>query len=306
MLKLKNLPEPTHKDVNKIADTTKNRIENLNQELIPIKEERNALNLEAKKWVEKRNTLNEKVKELRTEANSLKEKRDEINKQVQELKNMRDQISEKGKEKRGLISELQEKIENMNETKPTHTKDLRRVEKEIKELDWKIQTNSLPVKEEHEIINQIRELETQLVVQKRIKKVKDQLYELRSEQRGFGSEAKTIHDKLSELADQSQKYHVQMVGLLEKARELQAQSNEAHQKYVEARQQAQQKHERCVELIKEIKEIQESLKETADKKQAERKDELQKELEERALAKLKSGEKLLWEEFQYLAEKGLL
>jgi uncharacterized coiled-coil DUF342 family protein len=306
MLKLKNLPKPTHKDVIKIAEFPKNKIENLNQELAPIKEERNVLNREAKKWVEKRNTLNEKVKELRTEANSLKELRDSINKQVQELKNMRDQISGKGKEKRGKISELQEKIENMTENQPPRTKNLRRVEKEIKDLDWKIQTNSLPVKEEHEIINQIRDLENQLVVQKRIKKVKDQLYELRFEQRSFGSEAKTIHDKLSELADQSQKHHLQMVAILEKAREFQAQSNEAHQKYVQARQQAQQKHEKCIELIKQIKEIQESLKETADKKQAERKDELKKELEERALAKLKSGEKLLWEEFQYLAEKGLL
>jgi uncharacterized coiled-coil DUF342 family protein len=293
-------------DVNKIADSQKNKIEALNQELAPIKEERNRLNLEAKKWVEKRNNLNMKVKTLRDEANSLKEKRDDINKQVQELKNMREQVTTKSKEKREKITVLQDKITNLNETQPVSNVNLRKVEKQIERLDWTIQTNSLPVKEEQEIINEIRKLETQLISQRKVKKVKDELYELRSAQRTFGSEAKTIHDKLSELAEQSQKYHLQMVSLLEQARDLQAESNEAHQKYVEARTQAQEKHDKCVELIKELKSIEQELKATADEKQAKRQGELQKELEERALAKLKSGEKLLWEEFQYLAEKGLL
>jgi uncharacterized coiled-coil DUF342 family protein len=292
--------------VNSILYSPKNKIEELNQELAPIKEERNRLNLEAKKWVEKRNSLNEKVKNLREEANSIKEKRDTINSQVQELKNIREQVISKSKEKREKISELQEKIIIINEKQPDTIGNSKRVEKEIEKLDWTIQTNSLPIREEQELINQIRELETQLLAQKKIKKVKDQLYELRSAQRQFGSEAKTIHEKLSELAEQSQKYHLQMVGIIEKARDLQTESNEAHQKYVEARSQAQQKHDKCVELIQQIKAIEQELKESTDKKQAERQDELQKELEERALTKLKNGEKLLWDEFQYLAEKGLL
>ncbi|MQY62534.1 hypothetical protein GH146_04535 [archaeon] len=290
--------------MNKIADSTKNKIEALNQELTPTKEERNKLNLEAKKWAEKRNTLNEKVRNLRKDADTIKEKRDAINKQVQELKNLRDQVNTKGKEKRDKISELQEKIRVLNEKRPDGN--LRQVAREIEEIDWKIQTNSLPVKEEDDLVNQIRQLETQLVVQKRIKKVKDKLFEMQTEQRGFGTEAKTIHEKLSELAEQSQKHHLQMVGILEKAHELQAEANEAHQKHVETRQQAQQQHEKCVELIEKIKAIEQELKETADKKQAERQGELQKELEERALTKLKRDEKLSWEEFQFLAEKGLL
>ena len=291
-------------DVNKITDSTKNKNEEINQELILIKEERNKLNLEAKKWVEKRNKLNEKVQTLRKEANIIKEKRDTINKQVQELKNLRAQVSNKGKEKRDKVSELQEKIWTLNEKRPDGN--LRQVTKEIEDLDWRIQTNSLPVKEEQELIEQIRHLETQLVAQKRITKVKGKLFELRTEQRDFGTEAKTIHEKLSEMAEQSQKYHLQMIGVVEKARDLQAEANEAHQKHVETRQQSQQKHEKYVEIIKKIKAIEQELKENADKKKAERKGELQKDLEERALAKLKRGEKLLWDEFQFLAEKGLL
>lgn len=290
--------------MNKIADTSKDKLEILNQELTPIKEERNKLNSEAKKWVERRNKLNEKVKTLRDQANSLKEQRDTINNQVQELKKRRDQMNSKGKEKREKFLELKEKITTLDGKQ--HNGNLRQIEREIEKLDWKIQTTSLPLKEEQELISHIRELETRLVAQKRIKKVQDKLFELRTEQRDFGTEAKTIHGKLSELAEQSQKYHMQMMDLLIKTRELQSEANIAHKNYVEARQQAQQKHEKCIELITKINAIQQELKESADKKQTQRQDELQKELEERALTKLKRGEKLLWEEFQFLAEKGLL
>jgi len=290
--------------VKKIANDTKSKIDDLNQELIPLKEERNQLNSQAKKWAEKRNKLNERIKNIRKDAKTFKEKRDSINKQVQELKSLRNEVAAKGKQKRGKISELQEKIDDLKEDTPKGN--LRQVARRIEEIDWEIQTNSLPLKEEQQLINQVRELETQLVTQKRIKKVKDQLYELRTEQRSFGSEAKTFHEKLSDLAEQSQKYHTQMISIIEKAKELQVEADEAHKNFVEAKQQAQQKHEKCVELIKQIKEIQKDLKESADQKKAVRQDELKQELEERAVSKLKNGEKLLWEEFQILAEKGLL
>jgi len=177
---------------------------------------------------------------------------------------------------------------------------------EIEEIDWKIQTNSLPVKEEQELVNRVRYLETLLVDQKKVGKVKDKLFKLRAEEQKFGAEAKTVHDKLSELAEQSQKCHAQMIEILEKARELQAEASEAHQKFVEAKEEAQKIHQKFVEVLGKIKSLQQDLKETADKKQAERQSELKDELEKRALEKLKSGEKLMWEEFQLLAEKGLI
>ena len=213
-------------------------------------------------------------------------------------------MNNKGNEKRDKISELQEKIRELNEKRPDGN--LWQVEREIEEIDWKIQTTSLPLKEEQDLVNQVRQLEAQLVVQKQIKKVKEKLFELRTDEKSFGVEAKTIHEKLSELAEQSQKFHEQMLEALDKARKLQVEADDAHQKYVETKQQAQKLHQKCVELVEKIRTIERDLKETADKKQADRQSELQKELEKRALAKLKRGEKLMWEEFQILAEKGML
>jgi uncharacterized coiled-coil DUF342 family protein len=290
--------------VKEISDSPERKIEALNKELTPFKEERNRLNTEAGKWAKKRDDINEKTRNLRKEAASIKEKRDVLNEKVQELKNLRGQVTGSRKEKFDKMSELKEKIRVLNEKRPEG--DLRQVQREIEEIDWKIQTSSLPVKEEQELVNRVRQLETQLVVQKQIRKVKEQLFLLRADEQKFGAEAKTIHEKLSELAEQSQKYHAQMIEVLDKARELQAEATEAHNKYVETKEQAQKLHQKCVELLEEIRSIERNLKETADMKQAERQSELKDELEKRALEKLKRGEKLMWEEFQVLAEKGLL
>lgn len=290
--------------MNKIQEKLENKIEDLNQELISLKEKRNNLNLQAKKWAEKRNSLHEKVRELRKDASKVKEKRDNLNNQVQELKNLRNQLGDKIKEKHSKNLGLQNKINDLNEKRPEGN--LRQVEKEIKKIDWKIQTTSLPLKEEQELVNQVRQLETQLVTQKQIQKVKDKLFVIKTEERSFRNEARTIHEKLAEIAEQSQKFHASMISILENARELQAEADSAHQKYVEAKQEAQQHHQKCVELIEKIKEIENELKQKADEKLAERQTILKKELEERALMKLKRGEKLVWEEFQVLAEKGMI
>ena len=285
-------------------DHPQNKIKLLTQELIPIKEERNKLNEDAKKWAEKRDTFNQKYRSLRNEALLIKEKRDTINNQVQELKKIRDQINDQCKEKRSQISELKEKFRELNEN--TINGNLKKVSRQIEEIDWKIQTNPLPIKEEQKLISQIRQLEKQLIAQKRIKKVKDELYKLQNEKTSLDDEAKIIHKRLSELAEQSQEFHTQMIEILNRAADLRTEADKAHQRNMKIKQEAQKKHQKCTEVIEQIKTIEKILKEIEEKKLNERQDELQRELEEQALEKLKSGKKLLWEEFQILAKKGLV
>jgi uncharacterized coiled-coil DUF342 family protein len=288
--------------VKKIAESIKQKIEKLNQELILVKEERNRLNLEAKKWAEKRDRFHEKIRTLRTKAANAKETRDALNVQVQELKTLRDKGKVSRKEMRDRISELKEKLIGLTENK--RQGNLRHIEREIEEIDWKIQTTSLPVKEEERLINQIRQLEAQLSTQKQMKKVKENLQKLQNKKKDFEIEEKTLHEKLSELAEQSQKFHKKMLEVVDKAHNLQAEADKTHQNYIETRTQAQKQHQKYVALQEKIRTLERMLKEQADKRQSKRKSELQKELEERALAKLKRGEKLLWEEYKILAQKG--
>ena len=285
-----------------MSESLEQRIGKLNQELAPLKEERNRLNLEAKKWAEKRNAIHKQIKDIRTKAADLKEKRDNINEKVQELKNLRDQAKTKRKEKHAQILKLKEQLGSLTERKPSQT--MRNIRRDIEKLEWQIQTTSLPVKEENQLINQVRQLEAQLSVHKQIEKSKEELMTLRTEEKALETEAKTYHAKLSELAEQSQKFHEEMLENLNKARSLKVEADSAHQKYVEIKQQAQNLHQKCVELLDKIKTFEKELHETEEKKQTKRQHELLKELEEKALEKLKRGEKLTWEEFKILAEKG--
>jgi len=273
----------------------------LNRELASLREERDKLNVEAKKWAERRNSIHEQIKKLRTEAAGPKDKRNVLNEKVQELKSLREQAKTKHKEKRARILKLNENIGSLAERKPS--KSMRDIQREIEKIEWKIQTTSLPMKEEEMLVSHVRQLEAQLLIHKQIEKLKEELIVLRTEEKAIETKVKTCHEKLSELAEQSQKFHEEMLGNLNKAQSLKVEADNAHQKYVEIKQQAQNLHQKCVELLDKIKTFEKELQDAEEKKQAKRKRELRKNLEEKALGKLKRGEKLTWEEFKILTEK---
>lgn len=284
-----------------MSESLEKRIGELNQELASLREERDKLSLEAEKWAEKRDSVHEKIQKFRTEAGSLKEERDVLNEKVHKFKSLRGEAKMRRKEKRAQILKLKEKIGDLVERKPSQR--MRSIQDEIEKIEWKIQTTSLQVKEEEMLINQVRQLEAHLSVHKQIEKSKEKLMVLRIEEKALESEVKTCHEKLSELAEKSQEFHEEMLENLNKARSLKGEADSAHQKYVEIKQQAQIFHQKCVELLDKIKDLKKELQETEEKKQAKRQHELSKELEERAIEKLKRGEKLTWEEFKILAEK---
>ena len=153
------------------------------------------------------------------------------------------------------------------------------------------------------LISQVRQLEAQLLIHKQIKKSKEELMVLRTEEKTLETKVKTCHEELSELAEQSQEFHEKMLENLNKARSLKVEADSAHQKYVDIKQQAQNLHKKCVELLDTTKNYEKELQEAEEKKHVKRQRELRKEVEERALEKLKRGEKLTWEEFKILAEK---
>lgn len=285
-----------------MSDSLEQKIGKLNQELALLKEKRDKLNLEAKKWAEKRNAIHKQINDLRTKAVDLKEKRDKLNNRVHKLKNLREQAKMKRSEKQTPILKLKERIRSLEKRRPTQS--MHNLQQRIDRIEWRIQTTSLPVKEEELLINQVKQLETQLLIHKRIRESKEKLTVLQTENKAFEVGAKAHHEKLSNLAEQSQKYHEEMLENLNKINSLKVEADSVHQKHVEIRQQAQNIHQGCMELLHRIETLKKKFHEAEEKIQAERQSKLRKELEKKALEKLKSGKKLTWEEFKILAEKG--
>ncbi len=275
----------------------KKKITELRQQLAPLIEKHDKLNSEAKQWAEKRDSLHKQIKKLRAKAHELKQKRDELNVRVQELKILREEANKERRERHAQILKLREEIRALREKKPSRSMD--NIQAEIEKLEWKIQTTSLTLKEEKVLIDQVGFLENQLLVYNQLQKLKDSLTELRTEEKELESNAKIHHKELLGLAEQSQELHKEMMEALNEADSLQGEADKAHQRFLEAKQRVRSLHQRIELLREEIHCIEE---ETKSKHELE----LRKGLEERALEKLRRGEKLTWEEFKVLAEKGIV
>ena len=180
------------------------------------------------------------------------------------------------------------------------------IQREIENLDWRIQTSSLSLEEEKSLIGQIRILETKFSVYRKIHELGVKLTALETEQRTLETKARNYHGELSELAKQSQQFHEEMLETLSKICTLQKEADDMHQKFLKSKQQAQDPSLEYTELLSRIKSLKQELHHVEETVEVKRQLRLQKKLEERALEKLKRGEKLTWEEFKALADQGIV
>lgn len=280
------------------------KVEELSRELVSQKEERDKLNLETREWAKRRNSLHEQIKNMRAEVTSLRERRDALNEKVRGLKSLREQTRAECKEKRVQILKVKEKLRHLMDKKPSRGR--QDLENEFESLEWKIQTTPLTIKEEKAVVDQVKLLEAKLLIHKQIQKLRDSLIELQAEEKALEAKATLYHEELSELAEQSQRLHERMLEAMNRARALQAEAGNAHQKYVETRQRSQEVHQKYAEMLLRVRALKQELSRAEEEKQSQRQLELHKELEKRALEKLKRGEKLTWEEFKILAEQGIV
>jgi uncharacterized coiled-coil DUF342 family protein len=278
------------------------KITELNHELSPLKERSDKLKLEAQQWVEERDKTRERINELRAEISKLKQRRDETNQRVKDLKIIRDQLVSERKEKLAKVVEFKRKAASF---KLIPSKAIQNIQNEIQNLDWKIQTSSLTLPQEKRIIEQIAELEKQLAAYKQAQSMWTEIKTLQQQLRNMRTQEKETHRQIAQLADQSRQIHQTMNEKGVSIPKLKADAEEAHKKYIETRRQAQKAYQQCVPMIAQIGALFLQIKTEEEKKKTKRQTELIQKLEKKALEKMKRGEKLTWDEFKILVEKGL-
>lgn len=266
-------------------------------------EQRDTFNSEAKKWREQRDVLNQENSERWNELKIQKSKRDEVNEVVKRLKEQKTEIIVQLKAKRKEALTLSEKV---NKLLGRTARSVGSVKNQIEKLDWEIQTNPLSPTEEKEIIEQIRLLERQLLIQKEATGLKDKLIELKAELGVFSIKHKEISNQISEYINKSQEYHTLMLERMTKVRPFKEKADEAHRKYLECRKTANENHSRYLEAIEQIKILNSKIKEIENTKYTERRNKQTETIIEMARKKLKDKKKLTLDEFKLLNEKGLV
>ena len=165
-----------------------------------LADERDRLSEEEGGIVSQMVEIRAKLARIRPELQELRKTRDELNETVRALKKSRDELRDSSRRSLVSLGKL---------VKLTHgTDEGSRAEREMAELEWKIQTSSLDKDEEKRLLNKVRLLEGKVGAHRKSKKLFEEVGKYRVE-------ADDIHNKIQELAAQSQQYHSEVVTLSE-------------------------------------------------------------------------------------------
>jgi uncharacterized coiled-coil DUF342 family protein len=278
------------------------KIEELTHKLSALKDQKDKLNAEAEKWAEKRDKLNEQFKNLRTETLELKNERDNLNEEVKELKQQRDEAKTEFHAKIEEMKKLNQEIKDLIKKKPPRS--FQALQREFEQIEWKIQTTSLSLKEEKELVEQVKPLEMQLNIYKKLDHLNQKRIQLKTELSALKTKSNLFHQKLTETAQRSQQTHAKMLEKIGDSKKPKEEADSLHKLFLQTRGKIRPIQEEILEISAQIKAFREEAEEEEDKEKKRGEEALREKLEKQAREKLRRGEKLSWEEFQLLAEKG--
>jgi uncharacterized coiled-coil DUF342 family protein len=287
-----------------LSGNEKNRaIESLAQKLTELKEQRSVAVNDADKRAERRDELNEQIRMLRAEIQKLRATRDALNEEVKKLKEQRSVVISKIREKIEETKSIAQEKRMIAEDRPSRP--YQSLKKELEEVEWKVQTTSHTLQEDKEMMAQVKQLETQLNVYRKIEKLSQKAFQLRSQVNTLKNENEVRHQKLTTFAQRSQELHKNMLEKVEEAKTKRKEADEMHKQFLEARMKAKPLQDEIVTVSVQMLQLRKGLQDAEEKQKKEVEDTLRQTIEKQAREKLKRGEKLSWEEFQLLAEKGI-
>ncbi len=275
----------------------------MDTQLSDLKAKEAQMETEAQKWAEKRDEANAQARDVRNEIVRLRNERDKLNEEVKDLKLQRSALKDKIHEEIEEVKKLRQENKKQTENKPSQSHHA--LQEEVEKIDWKIQTTSLNLQEEKELVEQVRLLETQLNVHRKSERLSQKIHDLHSEIKAFKTRNKLIHEKLIATAQGSQQIHQKMMGKIEELKKLRVEADDLHKRFLQERGESKPIREEISRVSIVMQLLKSEIRVGEEEAKREREGVLREKLEGEAKEKLKRREKLSWEEFQVLAEKGM-
>jgi len=275
----------------------------LNEKLSALRDHEDRLQREALERAGKRDKLNERVKDLRDEALELQSQRDELNNNVKELKQHRNEMTAGIHERLEKIRKLGEEGKALAKRRPPRRHEV--LQKEVENIDWTIQTTSLTLQEDKELVEKVKQLETQLSIYRKLEQLAKRIAQTRDEIKTMKSEGELLHRQLTENAQKSQETHRNMLEKIEETKTLKKEADSMHKEFLQVKERTRSLREEVKLVVNQIRQLKGEIREEVQRETKESQEALRETLERQAKEKLKRGERLSWEEFQLLAEKGM-
>ena len=162
-----------------ITPQTKQEIEDFKHQLTALKKQKRNLNQEADTVSQQRKKIQEHLKALRSEIRHHENTRNDLNKKVKELKKQREEKQRKITQKIEELRTLTEKRNTLLPQKPSRQR--HQLQHDIDALDWKIQTTPLSLKEERELVVQIKTLQIQINIHQKLESLNEQYAQMNNE-----------------------------------------------------------------------------------------------------------------------------
>lgn len=281
----------------------KQGIEELDKQFSILKEQKTKIDTKLSELTEKRDRLNQRFQRMRAEAQQLRNGRDEANKEVNKLKKEREETKEEIQQRIQEVCELRKEALSMARTKPSRS--LHSLQNEFENIEWKIQTTHLSLEDEKILIEQIRQIETQMNVHKKLGQINKRIAELEAQINTSKARNKLCHERLTAIALNSQENHQKMLAKIEESRKIKECADIAHQSLMQVRNEAGRIRNEIGDIVKQMRYLKDKASQEESVKKAQNEETIRQEIETQAKKKIEKGEKLSWEEFQILAEKGM-
>lgn len=201
-------PKLSERELKEKINLLRQRIEQDERELKIIFKEISLHSQGGNELKAKRDGLNSRVKELSPKAAELRKKRDETNAKIAELKMQRDQMRGKGKEFSEKIGELKKTRDELNLAARGRTDTL---EKAYDEELTLFLTADLPLEHEINIFTRLIELNERLKATKKANEIHSVISVEYAKGKEIYTDMDSLHAKIQELAQESQKNHEEMI-----------------------------------------------------------------------------------------------
>ncbi len=163
-----------------------------------LADERDRLRTEEREILAEIGKTRSRLEKLRGELQTLRRTRDELNETVKALKKTRDEHRELAKRSMASLREIYRV--------PRRVTEASRAEKELAQLEWKVQTDPLEKEEEKRLMARIQVLESKVGFHRKSQRLSEDITKRRRE-------ADELHVKIQALASESQTHHSEIVRL---------------------------------------------------------------------------------------------
>ncbi|MDI3539436.1 MAG: hypothetical protein PWP14_912 [Methanolobus sp.] len=215
----------TEKELKSKADELRTQIGHLDRELKSIYKQLKLHRTNMDDMKAKRDELNSKVKELVAKARDAKSRRDSLNARISSLKASRNEVEDKKRQCSGEISELKSKRDSLNSLSKGSVETLSKAY--FADLDTFFNAD-IPLKHEMDLFDRLVAMKERLDAAFDANEVHKKLVEAYESSKDVFASREDLGGEIHELAEQSQKYHLEMIDIYKQVDELRKQADLAH------------------------------------------------------------------------------